>query len=521
MGRCLDLRRLRRHRLQETLVDLLKRSHLDVTEGQLAFVLFYWPLAKISLDFVGYSLALGFLAFAALYCFGFCWCACCCGRSGMRRRAKRKADGQEPFIDLIENRSISWLANTLMFVITFALPSYVALAGTAMVGPDRVLARARERFALVPLCKGAALAALQRPAEAALGNPALAWLAVHSWWRSSLVPIHDLCFANGDAGLAPLTVASTGADVRAAEALWLAVRDANKLAVPNQEVVAQIANFTGSCGPNATAPTLLDDEGAPTKHLRAVRRRARCASFAVRRRLAPAAAREARASLRANGTAGASSSRIVPNRRHGTLWARGRTTWRRRRRDRGGRRRRCDDDGADGVARPRWWRRRLPNTTNATCAAYIRVQRAQRRHRTPRSPPRGRRPSLSTSRSRPTAAATEAAASRRPRRSSGGGTLRLLARWQTAALAALDAPSGCARGARTRWRLTKLLFFNPTLRQYRKQALRDAAALLRQRITSVAERSIRSVKSGKGDRVDAAATTAGLLAVGSFLNAEV
>ena len=33
---------------QETLVDLLKRSHLDVTEGQLAFVLFYWPLAQIS-----------------------------------------------------------------------------------------------------------------------------------------------------------------------------------------------------------------------------------------------------------------------------------------------------------------------------------------------------------------------------------------------------------------------------------------------------------------------------------------
>ena len=247
---------------QETLVDLLKRSHLDVTEGQLAFVLFYWPLAKISLDFVGYSLALGFLAFAALYCFGFCWCACCCGRSGMRRRAKRKADGQEPFIDLIENRSISWLANTLMFVITFALPSYVALAGTAMVGPDRVLPLVPGApSALVPLCKGAALAALQRPAEAALGNPALAWLAVHSWWRSSLVPIHDLCFANGDdAALAPLTVAPIGADVRAAEALWLAVRDANKLAVPNQEVVAQIANFTGSCGPNATAPTLLDDE---------------------------------------------------------------------------------------------------------------------------------------------------------------------------------------------------------------------------------------------------------------------
>ena len=58
-------------------------------------MLFYWPLAKISLDFVGYSLALGFLAFAALYCFGFCWCACCCGRSGMRRRAKRKADELE------------------------------------------------------------------------------------------------------------------------------------------------------------------------------------------------------------------------------------------------------------------------------------------------------------------------------------------------------------------------------------------------------------------------------------------
>ena len=66
-----------------------------------------------------------------------------------------------------------------------------------------------------------------------------------------------------------------------------------------------------------------------------------------------------------------------------------------------------------------------------------------------------------------------------------------------------------------------LLFFNPTLRQYRKQALRDAAALLRQRITSVAERSIRSVKSWKGDRADAAATAAGILAVGSFLNAEV
>ena len=97
----------------------------------------------------------------------------------------------------------------------------------------------------------------------------------------------------------------------------------------------------------------------------------------------------------------------------------------------------------------------------------------------------------------------------------------MLARWQTAALAALDAQRLRARRARTRWRLTKLLFFNPTLRQYRKQALRDAAALLRQRITSVAERSIRSVKSGKGDRVDAAATTAGLLAVGSFLNAEV
>ena len=268
---------------QETLVDLLKRSHLDVTEGQLAFVLFYWPLAKISLDFVGYSLALGFLAFAALYCFGFCWCACCCGRSGMRRRAKRKADGQEPFIDLIENRSISWLANTLMFVITFALPSYVALAGTAMVGPDRVLPLVPGApSALVPLCKGAALAALQRPAEAALGNPALAWLAVHSWWRSSLAPIHELCFANGDAGLAPLTVASTGADVRAAEALWLAVRDANKLAVPNQEVVAQITNFSGSCGPNATAPTLLDDEGAPTAHLRAVSGADGLVSFAVR-----------------------------------------------------------------------------------------------------------------------------------------------------------------------------------------------------------------------------------------------
>ena len=211
---------------QETLVDLLKRSHLDVTEGQLAFVLFYWPLAKISLDFVGYSLALGFLAFAALYCFGFCWCACCCGRSGMRRRAKRKADGQEPFIDLIENRSISWLANTLMFVITFALPSYVALAGTAMVGPDRVLPLVPGAPSRSPLCKGAALAALQRPAKP---RSATRRSRGSRCTRGGVRPrsIHELCFANGDAGLAPLTVAPIGADVRAAEALWLAVRDAN------------------------------------------------------------------------------------------------------------------------------------------------------------------------------------------------------------------------------------------------------------------------------------------------------
>jgi hypothetical protein len=146
----------------------------------------------------------------------------------------------------------------------------------------------------------------------------------------------------------------------------------------------------------------------------------------------------------------------------------------------------------------------------------FRVQRAQRRHR---------RPALAAARSSAELIAAdgggdggggESAVSAQQRRRQA-----VLARWQTAALAALDAKRLRARRARTRWRLTKLLFFNPTLRQYRKQALRDAAALLRQRITSVAERSIRSVKSGKGDRVDAAATTAGLLAVGSFLNAEV
>ena len=104
----------------------------------------------------------------------------------------------------------------------------------------------------------------------------------------------------------------------------------------------------------------------------------------------------------------------------------------------------------------------------------------------------------------------------------GGGEPRLaqqrrrqavLARWQTAAQAALDAKRLRSRRARTRWR-SRSCSSSTNPPPVRKQALRDAAALLRWTNNSVAERSIRG-QEWKGDRADAAATAAGILAVGS------
>ena len=239
--------------------------------------LLYVPFDAIGLEVIGYALAVLATAFITT-CMGCCfWCTCCCGRSRVARRLREAAVRQEPFLDLVENRAVDSYATPLIFLLTFALPSIVALSGSALVGPELVLPdwqNAREVARLEPMCATTVFSAMKRAAEELGGDAALHWAVVHRLWDESLMDISGSCFRN-----APLDVVRGGGNMSSdlfgtvrldqgepAEPLRFTVRDANRMPVAHQRVVAQMVGFSGRCEHEGAQPVLLAADGLPAPH---------------------------------------------------------------------------------------------------------------------------------------------------------------------------------------------------------------------------------------------------------------
>ena len=128
--------------------------------ARLLFGLPYFPLKKVTLDFVGY--VFGFLVCAAVFTYMCCCCCCCqcCFRSRLLR-PQQPADGPtthattSAFVDTIENKTMVSFFTPMVFVFGFGFICAFVLVGSALVSPDQLMPREPTTpQTLVALCRG-------------------------------------------------------------------------------------------------------------------------------------------------------------------------------------------------------------------------------------------------------------------------------------------------------------------------------------------------------------------------------
>ena len=201
--------------------------------------------------FLGYVLGFGaIVAFVTGGCLGCCCCFCGCGRKRAWMRLLRRSTIESiPFLDLVENQSLSCAFGPVVFLFGFALTSTLVLAGSALLGPGRVFPAAAGPVAsLSLLCSDLLLAFVHSAVDARLEKPALSWVLVDRQWRTSLERPDDLCSAPlrppGASGA--LSLSTVAAPASAAMVWWEASKASN---ASNASNVVALVNISSALPP--------------------------------------------------------------------------------------------------------------------------------------------------------------------------------------------------------------------------------------------------------------------------------